>query len=44
MKNEKYTFDHKLCTTKFVDLIEVKNFAFLRFFRISHITVKKLNF
>ena len=29
---------------KFVDLIEVDNFAFLHFFRISHIMVKILNF
>ena len=41
--NEKYTFYQKLCQTKFVDLIEVNNFEFLRFFRISHIIVKKLN-
>ena len=30
--------------TKFVDLIEVNNFALLRFFPIPHIVVKKLNF
>ena len=34
----------KLCGTKFVDLFETNNFVFLRFFRISHIIVKKLNF
>ena len=32
------------CQTKFVDLIEANNFAFLRFFRISHILVKKNEF
>ena len=42
--NEKYTFYQKLYQAKFVDLIEVNNFAFLRFFRISHIVVKNLNF
>ena len=30
--------------TKFVDFFETNNFVFLRFFRISHIIVKKLNF
>ena len=39
-----YTFYQKLCQTKFVDLIETNNFVNLRFFRISHIIVKKLNF
>ena len=33
-----------MCETKFVDLIEVNNFASLRFFHISHIMVKNLNF
>ena len=42
--NEKYMFYQKLCQTKFVDLFEANNFVFLRFFRISHIIVKKLNF
>ena len=37
-------FCQKLCETKFVDLIETNNFVFLRFFRISHNIVKKLNF
>ena len=37
-------FFQKLCETKFVDLFETNNFVFLRFFRISHIIVKKLNF
>ena len=37
-------FYQKLCKTKFVDLIETNHFANLRFFRISHIIVKKLNF
>ena len=37
-------FYEKLCETKFVDLSETNNFVFLRFFRISHIIVKKLNF
>ena len=37
-------FFQKLCETKFVDLFETTNFVFLRFFRISHIIVKKLNF
>ena len=41
---EKYRFDQKLYMTKFIDLIEMNDFAFLRFFRISHITVKRLNF
>ena len=39
-----YTFYQKLWQTKFVDLIDVINFALLRFFLISHITVKNLNF
>ena len=34
----------KLRGTKFVDHFETNNFVFLRFFRISHIIVKKLNF
>ena len=34
----------ELRQTKFVDLFEMNNFVFLRFFRISHIIVKKLNF
>ena len=37
-------FYQKLRQTKFVDLFETNNFVFLRFFRISHIIVKKLNF
>ena len=37
-------FFQKLCEKKFVDLFETNNFVFLRFFRISHIIVKKLNF
>ena len=37
-------FFHKLCETKLVDLFETNNFVSLRFFRISHIIVKKLNF
>ena len=37
-------FHQKLCWTNFVDLIETNNFAKLRFFRISHIIIKKLNF
>ena len=37
-------FHQKLCRSKFVDLFETNNFVFLRFFRISHIIVKKLNF
>ena len=37
-------FFHKLCETKLVDPFETNNFVFLRFFRISHIIVKKLNF
>ena len=37
-------FFQKLCKTKFVDLFETNNFVFLRFFRISHIIVKTLNF
>ena len=39
-----YIFYEKLCQTKFVHIIEANNFAFLRFFRTSHIMVKKLNF
>ena len=42
--NEKYTFYQKQYQTKFVNLIEANNFALLRFFRILHILVKKLNF
>ena len=37
-------FYQKLCETKFVDRFETNNFVFLRFFRISHIIVKKFNF
>ena len=37
-------FYQKLCQTKFEDLFETNNFVFLRFFRISHVTVKKLNY
>ena len=37
-------FFHKLCRTKLVDLFETNNFVFVRFFHISHIIVKKLNF
>ena len=33
-------FHQKLCQIKFVDLIEVNNFAFLRFFCISYIMDK----
>ena len=43
-KNEKYTFYKKIYQTKFVDLIETNNLVNLRFFRISHIIVKKLKF
>ena len=42
--NEKYTFYQKLCETKFVDLIQNNKFEFLRFFRISHIIDKKIEF
>ena len=34
----------KLCEIKIVDLFKTNNFAFLRFFRISHIIVKKIEF
>ena len=37
-------FHQKLCQTKFLDVIEMNKFSNLRFFRISHIIVKKLNF
>ena len=37
-------FFQKLCETKFVDQFETNNFVSLRFFRILHIIVKKLNF
>ena len=37
-------FYQKLCKTTFVDVFEKNNFVFLRFFRILHIIVKKLNF
>ena len=37
-------FYQKLRATKIVDLFETNNSAFSRFFRISHIIVKKLNF
>ena len=33
-----------MCQTKFVDLFQENNLAFLRFFSISHIMVEKLNF
>ena len=39
MKRKIYIYQ-KLCQKKFVYLIEVNNFAFLRFLRISHIMVK----
>ena len=34
----------KLCEIKIVDLSKTNKFAFLRFFRISHIIVKKIEF
>ena len=37
-------FCPKLCEIKIIDLFKTNNFANLRFFRISHILVKKLNF
>ena len=37
-------FYQKLYLKIFVYIIETNNFPFLRFFRISHILVKKLNF
>ena len=47
----KYLKKKKICGlsetvsgTKFVDLIKVNNYEFLRFFRISHIMVENLNF
>ena len=44
LNSNKKTFDQKLCQTKFLDLIRMNNFAFLRFFRILHIIVKKIEF
>ena len=43
-QNEKYIIYQKLCKTKFVALIGVNNFPFLRFLHIPHILVKKLKF
>ena len=43
-ENEKYTFCQEECQTKFVDLIEANNFAFMRFFLVPHIMVKEINF
>ena len=37
-------FYQKLYEIKFVDLFETNNLVFLRFFRISTIIVKKLNY
>ena len=37
-------FYPELCEIKIVDLFETNNFAFFRFFRISHIIVKKVEF
>ena len=37
-------FHQKLYETKIADLFETNNFAFLRFFCISHIIVKKIEF
>ena len=37
-------FYQKLYETKIVDLLETNKFGFLRFFRISHIIVKKNEF
>ena len=37
-------FYPKRCEIKIVDIFETNNFAFLRFFRISHIIVKKIEF
>ena len=37
----KNMFYPKLCEIKIVDLFKTNNFVFLRFFRISHIIVKK---
>ena len=37
-------FYQKQCDTKIVDLFERNNFAFVRFSRISHIIVKKIEF
>ena len=37
-------FYQKLFWTKFLGLIETKNFANFRFFRISQIILKKCNF
>ena len=35
-------FNEKLYEKTFVDLIETNKFEFLRFYRISHIIVKKI--
>ena len=37
-------FYPELCEIKIVDLFKTNNFAFLSFFRISHIIVKKIEF
>ena len=37
-------FYQKLCETKIVELFKTNNFANFRFFHISRIIVKKLNF
>ena len=37
-------FYPKLCEIKIVDLFKTNNFEFLRFFRISHIIDKKIEF
>ena len=39
--NKKFTFNQKLCQTKFVDLIKTNNFSFLLFF-ISRIIWLKI--
>ena len=38
------SFFIELCQTKFVHLIEMNNLGNLRFFRITHVIVKKMNF
>ena len=40
--SKKYMFYPKLCEIKIVDLLKTNNFAFLCFFRILHIIVKKI--
>ena len=42
-KRKDITLIKKIVTSKFVDLLEINNFAFQHFFRFSHSLAGKLN-